>query len=154
ATDSASDLVSVFSIDPIAGTLTATGTRAMKDGPGALAFVSGTTAVTPTATFAYVANAVSNTVSAFAITPATGLLTELVSVGSPFSVVPGTGPVALSADPLSRFVFVGNSGTSDVSAFTINGTTGNLTGITGSPFPLAPSTNPQSVATAPSGRHL
>jgi 6-phosphogluconolactonase (cycloisomerase 2 family) len=154
STNSTLDLVSIFSIDPVAGPLTATGTRAMRDGPAAVAFVSGTAAVAPIPTFAYAANAVGSTVSAFAITPATGLLTELVGVGSPFSVAPGAGPVALSADPLSRFVFVGNSGTNDVSAFTINGTTGSLTGIAGSPFPLAPSTNPQSVASEPLGRYV
>ena len=151
ATDSILNLVDFFSIDPVAGTLTPAGTRAMKDSPGALAFVSGTSAVTPTPTFAYVANAGGNTVSAFGITPANGLLTPIA--GSPFPVA-GTVPVSLSADPLNRFVFVGNSGTNDVSAFTINSTTGNLSGITGSPFPLALGTTPQSVATDPLGRYL
>jgi 6-phosphogluconolactonase (cycloisomerase 2 family) len=153
ATDSTSDLASFFSINPVAGTLTPTGTRAMRGDPAAVAFVSGTAAVTPTPTVAYVANAGDDTVSAFAVTPVTGFLTPIV--GSPFSVAPGTGPIALSADPLGQFMFVGNSGTNDVSAFTLNGTTGSLTGITGSPFfPLAPGTNPQSVAADPLGRYM
>ena len=112
-TDSTSDLASTFSIDSVTGTLTLVGTRAMRDDPAAVAFVSGASAVTPTPTFAYVANAGDDTVSAFAITPATGFLTPVAA--SPFSVVPGPGPVSLSADPLGQFLFVGNSGTNDVS---------------------------------------
>jgi 6-phosphogluconolactonase (cycloisomerase 2 family) len=152
ATDSTLSLVSVFSIDSVTGQLTATGTRAMRDGPAAVAFVSGAAAVAPTPTFAYVANAGDHTLSAFAIDPANGFLTSIA--GSPFPVAPSTSPVSLSADPLGRFVFAGNSGTNDVSAFTLNGSTGNLTGIAGSPFSLLPSMNPQSVATDPSGRHV
>jgi 6-phosphogluconolactonase len=152
ATDSTSNLVSFFSTDSVTGQLTLAGTRAMKDSPGALAFVSGTSAVTPTPTFTYVANAGDDTVSAFAITLTTGLLTPIG--GSPFPVPPGAAPVSLSADPLAKYLYVGNSGTDNLSAFTINGTTGNLTGIAGSPFSLLPSTNPQSVATDPLGRYV
>jgi 6-phosphogluconolactonase (cycloisomerase 2 family) len=156
ATDSTSNLVSFFSIDPVTGQLTPTGTRAMRAGPGALAFVSGTAAVAPTPTFAYVANAGGNNVSAFSITPSSGLLTELVGVGSPFSVAPGgTGPGALSADPLGRFLYVANETTNNVSGFSINQTSGALVEHAGSPFsPLAPGTNPQSVAADPLGRYL
>jgi 6-phosphogluconolactonase (cycloisomerase 2 family) len=155
ATDSTLNLVSFFSIDPVTGLLTVAGTRAMRDGPAALAFVSGTDAVAPTPTFAYVANAGDNTVSAFAITPATGLLTELVSVGSPFPVAPGTGPVALSADPLGKVLCVANGATNNVSGFSVNQTSGALVEHAGSPFsPLAPGANPQSVAADPLGRYV
>jgi len=156
ATDSTSDLASTFSIDSVTGTgtLTPTGTRAMRGDPAAVAFVSGTAAVTPTPTFAYVANAGDDTVSAFGITPANGLLTEIF--GSPFPITLGTGPVALTADPLAKFLYVANGASipGNVSGFSINQTSGVLVEHAGPPSSLPASANPQSVATDPSGRYL
>jgi 6-phosphogluconolactonase (cycloisomerase 2 family) len=155
ATDSTSDLASIFSIDSVtgAGTLTSVGTRAMRDNPAAVAFVSGTSAVTPTPTFAYVANNGDATVSAFGITPATGLLTP--TVGSPFPITLGTGPVALTADPLAKFLYLANGApiTGNVSGFSINQTSGVLVEHAAA-LSLPASPNPQSVAADPSGRHL
>jgi YVTN family beta-propeller protein len=149
ATNSASDLVSIFSINPIAGPLTFVGERPMRDGPGAVAFVSGSSAISPTPTFAYVANAGGNTVSAFAITPATGLLTELVSVGSPFSLAPGTNPQSVAADPFGRYLFVVNQTNNTVSGFTIASGTGGLTAV----VPTASTgTAPRAITVEPSGR--
>ncbi len=153
ATDSTSDLASIFSIDSVTGTgaLTLVGTRAMRDNPAAVAFVSGTAAVIPTPTFAYVTNAVDNTLSAFAITPASGLLTEIF--GSPFPVTLGTGPVALTADPLAKFLYVANGTPGNVSGFSINQTSSVLVEHAAA-LSLPASPNPQSVAADPSGRHL
>ena len=102
ATNSTSDLASIFSINPVDGTLSPTGTRTMRDNPAAVAFVSGTAAVTPTPTFAYVANAGDDTVSAFGITPATGFLTP--TVGSPFPLAPSMNPQSVVADPFGRAI--------------------------------------------------
>jgi 6-phosphogluconolactonase len=44
----------------------------------------------------------------------------------------GSNPVAVTLDPLGKFVYVANLSSSDVSAFAINHATGALTQITGS----------------------
>jgi 6-phosphogluconolactonase (cycloisomerase 2 family) len=153
ATDSTSNLVYFFSIDPVTGLLTPAGTRAMRAGPGAVAFVSGTAPVTPTPTFAYVANAGAATVSAFEITPATGFLTELVGVGSPFPLTPGTNPQSVAADPFGRYLYVANQVGNNVSAFSIDSGTGSLIAVTGPPpSPFSTGAGPRAVTVEASGR--
>src|SRR5260370_402142 len=48
------------------------------------------------------------------------------------------------------FVYVANLGSSNVSAYTINGTTGALAAVAGSPFPAG--TQPHSVTVGPTGQ--
>ena len=89
--------------------------------------------VDPTGKFLYAANATSNDVSAYAINSTTGLLTQIT--GSPFALPSGAGvPQSMAVDPATKFVFVGSSASSNVSAFTINATNGALTAVAGSPF--------------------
>jgi 6-phosphogluconolactonase (cycloisomerase 2 family) len=80
-----------------------------------------------------------NTVSAFALAP-DGALTQIT--GSPFQTGgtgSGFGPFAApraiirTAGP---FLYVSNSGSSDISGFLINPSTGGLTPVPGSPFPI------------------
>ena len=86
--------------------------------------------------FAYVTNAADNTLSAYSIDPTTG---ALAVIGTP--IVAGTSPYAtanLDFVPIyniNRYVFVGNEGSNDVSAFVVDNTTGALTAVPGSPFP-------------------
>jgi len=90
-------------------------------------------AIDPTGKFLYAANATSNDVSAYTINAATGVLTQIMN--SPFPLPPGANvPQSIAVDPASKFVFVGSSAAANVSAFTINATTGALTAVTGSPF--------------------
>jgi 6-phosphogluconolactonase len=104
--------------------------------------------------FAYVANDVSNDVSAYTIDSTTGALTALVA--SPFAA--GSNPTAVIVDPSGTFVYVANfngggtPGGNNISAYTINANTGALTPVTGSPF--ATGMNPSSVRTDPSGKFL
>ena len=127
---------------------------------GALAIVTGSPFVTggaapsavtvsPNGAFLFVTNLGSNNVSVFTINAGTGALTGVA--GSPFPV--GTNPTGVTVSPNGMFAFVTNgvsSGIStDVSAFTINPTSGVLTPVPGSPF--AAGTNPIAVAVAPSG---
>ena len=114
----------------------------------------------PTPKFAYVANfCVSHTdcsagnVSAYAIDSSTGALSAVA--GSPFAA--GAQPVSVTVDPSGRFVYVVNTCVSsadcsagNVSAYTINSSTGALSAVAGSPF--AARTLPSSVTVDPSGR--
>jgi YVTN family beta-propeller protein len=99
--------------------------------------------VDPSGRFAYVANEGSNDISAYTINASTGALT---SVGP--NVAAGTNPISVTVDPSGRFAYVANFGfglaSNDVSAYTINATTGALTSV-GSNAPTG--RRPVSVAT-------
>jgi 6-phosphogluconolactonase (cycloisomerase 2 family) len=104
---------------------------------------------------AYVANLLSNNVSAYTV-DATGKL-GLVP-GSPFDDVyapANLGGGSLAADPSGRFLYVANSGApfTDVSAFMIDASCA-LTKITGSPFSQGSILVPSAVAVHPSGKFL
>ena len=109
--------VSVYTIDAKTGVLTSMG-AAVAAGTGARSIT-----VTPSGKFAYVAG--SFNVSAYAIDPATGALSEVV--GSPFAA--GTNPSSVTVDPSGKFAYVSNQASNDVSAYTINPATGALTSI-------------------------
>jgi DNA-binding beta-propeller fold protein YncE len=100
------------------------------------------------ASFAFVANMNSNTISGFSLDPRSGALSPLV--GSPFAV--GTGPEFMAADPTGKFLVVANSGSGDVSVFQITSQTGTLTAVPGSPFPAG--TRPEGVAVDPGGKFV
>jgi 6-phosphogluconolactonase len=90
--------------------------------------------VDPSGRFAYVPNGTDNNVLAYTIDGATGALTPIA--GSPFAA--GQDVASVAIDPSGRFAYVGNveddDNKGDVSAYTINSTTGALTPIAGSPF--------------------
>ena len=91
-------------------------------------------AADPAGKLVYVANVVSNDVSAYR-----SILTGLTSViGSPFAA--GISPVSVAVDARGKFVYVpyyDNNLGDNISAYTINGTSGVLTPVTGSPFESA-----------------
>jgi 6-phosphogluconolactonase (cycloisomerase 2 family) len=76
--------------------------------------------------------------------------------GSPFSTA-GTHPNAIAAHTSGKFLYVANSGTDDVSAFTIDTSTGSLTAI-GSPTLAGGSSatagSPVGLAVHPNGKFL
>lgn len=82
--------------------------------------------------FAYVIGS-SDSVSAFTITPGSGVLVPVS--GSPFGS--GTAPVFGAADPAGKFLYVGDPSSVRVFGFSIDQTTGALTAIPGSPFDLS-----------------
>jgi 6-phosphogluconolactonase len=49
--------------------------------------------------------------------------------GSPFAVSPGDGPGPLAVDPFGNFLYVVDSGSSQLSAFRIGSSSGSLTSI-------------------------
>ena len=61
----------------------------------------------------------------------TGQLTP--AAGSPFTA--GAQPAAVLTDCVSNFIFVANKGSNNISAFSVNPTSGLLTAVPGSPFP-------------------
>jgi 6-phosphogluconolactonase len=85
------------------------------------------------ARLAAVANAGSDDVSVFASGRGSDRSVVLSPVpGSPFAA--GSRPSAVVTVPSSRFLYVANAGSNDVSAFVVDATTGSLTVIAGSPF--------------------
>ena len=130
--------VSVYTIDPLTGLLTA-GTFATAD---ANPF---SVAVDPTGKFAYVANFGANNVSGYTIDSVTGVLT---SVGA--AVASGTDPRAITVDPTGRFVYVANSASNTVSVYSIDAMTGVLT----PGAAVATDLGPQSVAVDPTGQFV
>jgi 6-phosphogluconolactonase len=79
--------------------------------------------------FVYTANAAGNpsTVSALVSDSSTGALTAVS--GSPYNT--GLGSVALAKDPLRAHIYVANSQSGDISAFSMNATSGALTPLSG-----------------------
>ncbi len=109
--------------------------------------------IDPSGQFALVANTGSNNISVYAINSITGVLTVVQNPGLPatnfFSA--GTAPQQVTIHPSGNFAYVANATSGDVSAYTINQTTGVLAQIAGSPFPTG-GTNPKRVTIDSAGK--
>lgn len=107
----------------------------------------------PTGQFVYVASSGSNDVAAYKITPATGALFQIDASGALGiqNFPAGSNPSSVTVDPSGRFAYVANSGSNDVSAYTINATNGALTAVTGSPFTAG--TGPSSITVDQTGKY-
>jgi 6-phosphogluconolactonase len=138
--DHDSNEIVTFSINSSTGALTLEDTVRSRGAAYSMAIVSGKTYANYIPKSVYVANAISNNISAFSISPISGSLTSIP--GSPFAT--GSFPGAISSDVAGRFVFTGNIGGSNVSAFTVDATSGALSPVPGSPF--AAGSQPTSVA--------
>lgn len=107
----------------------------------------------PSGRFALVANTGSNNVSVYMIDSTTGVLTVVQNPGPPvtnfFSA--GTAPQQVTIHPSGSFAYIANATFGDVSAYTINQTTGVLTQIAGSPFPTG-GMNPKRVTIDSAGK--
>jgi len=91
-------------------------------------------AIHPSGKFAFAANAGDNTISVYGLNPSTGALTSVS--GSPFPT--DLGPFSVAVEPTGKFVYVANLGAlgvGEVSAFSINTSTGILTPVSSLPFP-------------------
>lgn len=95
----------------------------------------------------YVANSTDNTVSTFTVNN-NGSLTALGA-----ATATGTFPRAIVVDASGKFAYVVNFNSANVSAFTIDATTGGLVPVAGSPFATGTNTpvvtQPQSIAVDP-----
>jgi len=70
--------------------------------------------------------------------------------GSPF--IPGRSPSPVAVDSVGKFLFVANSGSSDVSVFSITAGTGALSQVAGSPFPTGAGMEISGIAVTPNGK--
>jgi 6-phosphogluconolactonase (cycloisomerase 2 family) len=144
--NSKSNNISGYTINTATGGLTA-----MSGSPFQADFDTRALVIDPTGKFLYAANASSNDVSAYTIDSATGVLTQIT--GSPFALPGGASvPQSLAIDPAGKFVFVGDTASSDICVFSTNSATGALTVVTGSPFNTGQ--NAFSLAVHPSGKFI
>jgi 6-phosphogluconolactonase len=147
-TDSVNYVLLNYSVDPSAGALTLmpyssslpgipTGTDTT---PGQ---VPSGVAVDPCNRFVYVANAQTNNVSAYTICSAINLLStptcpaadfSLHTVtGSPFNLTNSQAPGPMAVDAYGKYLYVVNTGSSNISGFGISSITGALTAFIGPP---------------------
>jgi 6-phosphogluconolactonase (cycloisomerase 2 family) len=109
-------------------------------------------AIDPAGKFLFVANQGSSNISAFSISTA-----SLTAVpGSPFTTIPlgstvATGPTAVAVSATGNFLYVSNSFTGTVSAYSIS-SAGALTALGASPFTVG--LGPSGLALPPSGAFL
>ncbi|MGO9454420.1 MAG: lactonase family protein [Candidatus Binataceae bacterium] len=118
-TNLGSNDISAYEINGVTGALTEI---AGSPFPG-LGMFSFAVAADPSADFIYVLN---SQVGEYAVSPTTGALTEINFFNAGLLS-------AITIDPLGRFAYV-PSVSNEVSAFTIDGITGELTPVAGSPF--------------------
>jgi len=136
------DSVSAFKINATTGKLTQVTGSPFATGENPVAV-----AVDPSGQFAYVANILSDNISAYKI-ESNGALKPVA--GSPFAA--GLAPNSVAIDPSGKFLYASNEDDSpggDVSAYTIDSSTGALTPIPGSPF--LPRSGGFALTLAPSG---
>jgi 6-phosphogluconolactonase len=135
--NSGSGTVSAFMVNTN-GTLSPVNGSPFGAGPGAefMAF-------DPMHKLLFVNNQAANTMSAFSVNTATGMLTAVP--GSPFAT--GARPTAVAVDSAGRFVFVANQAGNSIAVFSI-GLNGVLTPVAGSPFAA---NSPYGLSVNPSG---
>jgi 6-phosphogluconolactonase (cycloisomerase 2 family) len=107
----------------------------------------------PSGRFLYVGNGASNTISAFKVDPATGTLTAVA--GAPFTITNGAGQgdsFTAAIDPSGNYLYVASYEGSNISAYTIDHSSGQLAPINGSPYPTGAA--PNAVVTEPLGRFV
>jgi DNA-binding beta-propeller fold protein YncE len=120
----------------------------------------------PTSQYLYAVDGLGNQVFEFSVDTTSGVLTNSTVLGIP-PVPTGKTPAGVAVDPCNRFVYVSNSLTDSVSAYTIcNGSTtqgprclatsdGSLEEVVGSPFPLSGSPNgPGPLVVDPYGNYV
>jgi 6-phosphogluconolactonase (cycloisomerase 2 family) len=135
--NSRSNDVSAFAVDAGSSALTAVPGSPFAAGtsPSAVAVYTATWCTTRGGhcgfnMYAFVANAGSDTVSAFTIDQSTGVLTPIASYAA------DTGPSAMAVRPDGQFLYVANTGGSnDISGYSIDPFGGDLRPVFGSPFP-------------------
>ncbi len=147
----ASNCILAYSIDASTGALTAVPGSPYQSGPGMIS-------VDPTSRFAFVADGgASASVLAYTIDHTTGALTAVA--GSPFTAPMPAVADAIAVDPSGNFLYVAGvgppgpnpAGSSSVSVFRIDTTTGALSPLAGGP---ATGYFPDTVTLDPSGKFV
>jgi len=130
--------VLAFRVDDKTGELTLQGRIPARSSPTSLVMIQGNLPLARSTRYAYSANEASDDVSAFAVDPLTGVLTEIG-----LAALTGDQPSSVAVDPRGRFVYVGNAGDGTVSMFSVDAFTGGL-------FEIAPPVSVGSVGSATS----
>jgi len=125
-----------------------TGALSQNSGPVATGNDPVAFAISQNGRYAFVVNQADNTISAYLANTTLGLLVNAGNAIETNATLNGT-PTAVAVDPLSQFVYVVNSGTSTVTGYSINATTGVLTCLGGS-ITACPSAPTATTGTAPS----
>lgn len=115
-TNSGSNTVSQFAVDPLTSKLTDLGTVSAGTNP---VFVT----VNSAGTFAYVVNSASNDIYVYSISKATRKLTKTSSIAA------GTTPRMIVFHRGGNYAYVLNQGSADISKFIVSSTTGELTSL-------------------------
>lgn len=121
----------------------------------------------PTTQYLYAVDGLGNQVFEFQVNTSSGALTNPSNLSSVPSFATDQTPAGVAVDPCNRFVYVSDSLTNKVSAYTIcNGSPtqsstcsslnqpGALVQVTGSPFSLSGSTNPGPLVVDPYGNNV
>ena len=118
------DAVVSYELDARSGKLTPVSSgAALKPGAGPRHLV-----FHPHAPFAYVANELDSTVTAFRYNEATGALDEMqTTAASPGGSIPDNHPADVHVAPSGRYLYLSNRGDDTIAVFAIDGTTGQLT---------------------------
>jgi 6-phosphogluconolactonase (cycloisomerase 2 family) len=145
--------ISAYRLDATTGALTPLTGSPFSSGLAEPSWIS----VDPSGAFLYVPSfdtTAGGIIEAFTIAPGTGVLSSLGSTSArlfphaPVQLAISSGTAAVTSRP--AYVLVANSGSNDVSAYSVNPASGTLTAVSGSPF-LA-GTSPVSVSTDILGR--
>ena len=136
-TNTGSTNITVYSINAVTGELTE-----ISGSPFATGSYPNSIAIDPTGKFAYVVNKNSNSVTAYSIN-ADGSLTPINTDITNSSYPTGTYPSFGIVDPTGKFIYVTNTTSDNITAFSIDPVTGALESIGGSPF--ATSRDPNTV---------
>ena len=144
-TNYGSNTVAQFAIDAATGALTSLGAP-LPTGPTPYSVVS-------TGSYAYVTNqddprGTNSSVSQFIV----GSDGSLTANGS-FTLPTGSTPYAITVDPTDHHAYVANRGTSKISQFNIDGTTGALVPMSTPEVILTPGTGPLAVTIDPTGTY-
>lgn len=132
--------IAAFREDPNSGTLTVLSGSPITAGPAVESL-----AVHPSKKFLYAANSFENDISLFQIST-TGTLTEVTRA------VTGTTPTMIVIDKAGQFLYCSNVGSGNISSFSIDSSTGNLTQVTGSPVGIGAAAS--NMQLAPNGNVL
>jgi 6-phosphogluconolactonase len=116
AANAGDNTISVYSIDPTTGALTAVGAP-VPTGTSPYAI-----AARPDGKYVYVVNEISNNISVYAVNETNGALTAIRD--SPFAA--GMDPQALSFDQSGAYLYVANKGSDNLSAYAVDAGTGAL----------------------------
>ncbi len=137
------DSISAFSVNASTGALTL-----LTNAPYVTGDNPGSVTIDPTGRFLYTANINSDDVTAFRIDHETGELTLIGTVAAENT------PNSIAADPTGRFIYAANVGIGayNVSAYSIDASSGALSEITGSPF--AAGSAPFSLSVDPLGEFV